>query len=405
MASRTSGSGKAAKKAPAKKAGAKRAPSKQTAAKKTAAKKAAAKKPAAKAKAKSAAKPAPSPTGGIYRLVRACWLGVAHAVGALFRGIGRSTKGLDPAHRKDGLALLLLGLALVVAAGTWSNLKRPGRRSRRDARHRRLRPARPARADTARRHRRTAHPAPREAGGQRPYRHRAFRARHRRARPGPHRLRVAGPRRGRRGDAGRGRADRLGRLQAADLHHGRGARRTAAGAAHRLRAAGRHRDARQRHSAAAAALGSAARRDRTRQAGAGQFDDDDADEEQSVRSSRARAHSMRKEYLRPGHAEEEALDRRRAPQGPFQAQPVREPASRRWTSVDVAAAAAAALDGAVLHGVPPSPLVADLSSGVSAGERRKAAEEGAVPAAGAMGRTTTGRRPARIRSSTPPYRT
>lgn len=43
----------------------------------------------------------------------------------MFRGIGRGAKGLDPAHRKDGLALLLLGLALVVAAGTWSNLRGP----------------------------------------------------------------------------------------------------------------------------------------------------------------------------------------------------------------------------------------------------------------------------------------
>ncbi|WP_170198353.1 hypothetical protein, partial [Streptomyces chryseus] len=39
-------------------------------------------------------------------------------VGAMFRGIGRGAKGLDPAHRKDGVALLLLGLALIVAAGT-----------------------------------------------------------------------------------------------------------------------------------------------------------------------------------------------------------------------------------------------------------------------------------------------
>lgn len=61
----------------------------------------------------------------MYRLVRALWLGTAHGVGAVFRSIGRGAKGLDPAHRKDGLALLLLGLALVVAAGTWSHLKGP----------------------------------------------------------------------------------------------------------------------------------------------------------------------------------------------------------------------------------------------------------------------------------------
>ncbi|GHH31816.1 DNA translocase FtsK [Streptomyces umbrinus] len=114
----------AAKKAPAKKAAAPR----KAAAKKAPAKKAPAKKaPAKRAAAKKAAppKPAPNPTGGVYRLVRALWLGVAHAVGAVFRGIGRGAKGLDPAHRKDGLALLLLGLALIVAAGTWSNLRGP----------------------------------------------------------------------------------------------------------------------------------------------------------------------------------------------------------------------------------------------------------------------------------------
>ncbi|MFD3659818.1 DNA translocase FtsK [Streptomyces sp. NPDC058659] len=98
----------AAKKAPAKKAApAKRAPARKTAAK------------------RAAPRPAPSPTGGVYRLARGVWLGLAHAVGAVFRGIGRGAKGLDPAHRKDGLALLLLGVALIVAAGTWSNLRGP----------------------------------------------------------------------------------------------------------------------------------------------------------------------------------------------------------------------------------------------------------------------------------------
>ncbi|MFD1307010.1 DNA translocase FtsK [Streptomyces kaempferi] len=114
MASRQS----AAKKPPAKKAAAPtKAPVKKAPAKKAVAKKAAAKKPVPA--------PAPSPTAGVYRLVRAVWLGLAHAVGAMFRGIGRGAKGLDPAHRKDGLALLLLGLALIVAAGTWSNLRGP----------------------------------------------------------------------------------------------------------------------------------------------------------------------------------------------------------------------------------------------------------------------------------------
>ncbi|MFI6442891.1 DNA translocase FtsK [Streptomyces sp. NPDC050759] len=120
MASRPS----AAKKQPAKKAAAPaKGPARKAAAKKAPAKKAPAKKPAAK-KAPPP-KPAPSPTGGVYRLVRAVWLGLAHAVGAVFRGIGQGAKNLDPAHRKDGVALLLLGLGLIVAAGTWSNLRGP----------------------------------------------------------------------------------------------------------------------------------------------------------------------------------------------------------------------------------------------------------------------------------------
>ncbi len=80
---------------------------------------------AKKAAARSAPKAAPSPTAGVYRLVRALWLGTAHGVGAMFRGIGRGAKGLDPAHRKDGVALLLLALALIVAAGTWAQLRGP----------------------------------------------------------------------------------------------------------------------------------------------------------------------------------------------------------------------------------------------------------------------------------------
>ncbi|NUV43849.1 DNA translocase FtsK [Streptomyces sp. CAI-24] len=130
MASRTSGKGSQSTAGTAKRADRTPGPAKKAApARKAAPKKAAA--PAKKAPAKKAAakrpapKPAPSPTNGVYRLVRAVWLGTAHGVGAVFRSIGRGAKGLDPAHRKDGLALLLLGLALIVAAGTWSNLQGP----------------------------------------------------------------------------------------------------------------------------------------------------------------------------------------------------------------------------------------------------------------------------------------
>ncbi|MFD7708434.1 DNA translocase FtsK [Streptomyces sp. NPDC059786] len=119
MASRQS----AAKKPPAKKAAAPtKAPAKKAPAKKVAAKKAPAKRAVAK---KAPPKPAPSPTSGVYRLVRAVWLGVAHAIGAMFRGIGQGARGLDPAHRKDGVALLLIAIMLITAAGTWSSLRGP----------------------------------------------------------------------------------------------------------------------------------------------------------------------------------------------------------------------------------------------------------------------------------------
>ncbi|MBB0228426.1 FtsK/SpoIIIE family DNA translocase [Streptomyces calidiresistens] len=90
-----------------------------TPAKKAASAKKAAARPAARSR--PAAKKKPPARNPLYRVLRAVWLGIAHSVGAMFRGVGNSTRGLDPAHRKDGLALLLMGAALVVAAGTWSH--------------------------------------------------------------------------------------------------------------------------------------------------------------------------------------------------------------------------------------------------------------------------------------------
>ncbi|WP_059011550.1 DNA translocase FtsK [Streptomyces specialis] len=113
MASGTSGKGSPSARAGGG-GGARKAPAKKAPAKKAAARKAPA----------PAKKPAPPPNV-VFRLVRGLWLGIAHPLGALLRGIGRGAKGLDPAHRKDGQALLLFGLALVAAAGTWSNLQGP----------------------------------------------------------------------------------------------------------------------------------------------------------------------------------------------------------------------------------------------------------------------------------------
>jgi S-DNA-T family DNA segregation ATPase FtsK/SpoIIIE len=49
-------------------------------------------------------------------------MGIAHGVAGIFRRFGAGARGLDPAHRRDGLALLLLGLAIVVAAREWCGL-------------------------------------------------------------------------------------------------------------------------------------------------------------------------------------------------------------------------------------------------------------------------------------------
>ncbi len=116
MASRTSGKGSASARPGRGGGGARKSPAKKAPAKQTA-RKPAARKPPPK-------QPSSAPRV-VFRVLRALWMGIARPVGALLRGIGRGAKGLDPAHRKDGIALLLLGLTLVTAAGTWSNLRGP----------------------------------------------------------------------------------------------------------------------------------------------------------------------------------------------------------------------------------------------------------------------------------------
>ncbi|MFF5481743.1 DNA translocase FtsK [Streptomyces sp. NPDC012935] len=365
MASRPS----AAKKPPAKKAAASaKAPAKKAAAKKAPAKKAPAKKAAAK-KAASAPKPAPNPTGGIYRLVRAVWLGLAHAVGAVFRGIGQGAKNLDPAHRKDGVALLLLGLALIVAAGTWSNLRGPvgdlveiivtGAFGRLDL----LVPILLAVIAV----RFIRHPEQPEANGRiviglsalvigvlgqvhvavgSPARS-----------DGMHAIRDAG------GLIGWGAATPLtytmGEVLAVPLL----VLLTIFGLLvvtatpvnaipQRLRLLGMK-------------LGILPDPEDDEYT-----DDDERYDDQwrgSLPAARGRKRRPAPEAYDPDGAEQEALSRRRGrPRRSAVPQPEME---RPMDAVDVAAAAAAALDGAVLHGMPPSPIVADLTQGVSVGDR------------------------------------
>ncbi|WP_202870373.1 DNA translocase FtsK [Kribbella sp. VKM Ac-2571] len=50
------------------------------------------------------------------------WIGIAHLLGSMVRGIGHSARDLEPEHRRDGAGLLLIGLAVVVAAAIWWDL-------------------------------------------------------------------------------------------------------------------------------------------------------------------------------------------------------------------------------------------------------------------------------------------
>ncbi|MFD5911378.1 DNA translocase FtsK [Streptomyces massasporeus] len=364
MASRPS----AAKKPPPPKKAAAKAPAKKAAAKKAPAKKAPARKAAAK---KVAPKPAPSPTGGIYRLVRAVWLGVAHAVGAVFRGIGQGAKNLDPAHRKDGVALLLLGIGLIVAAGTWADLKGPvgdlveilvtGAFGRLDL----LVPILLAVIAV----RFIRHPEKPEANGRIVIGLSALVI----GVLGQVHIACGSPARGDGMQAIRDAGGLIGWGMATPLSYAMGdvlavpllvlltvfgllvVTATPVNAIpQRLRLLG-------------------VRLGILRDPAEDEFgfvEDDERYEEQWREALPARPRGRRApapEAYDPDSAEEEALTRRRGrPRRSAVPQPDMD---RRRDAVDVAAAAAAALDGAVLHGMPPSPVVADLTQGVRVGDQ------------------------------------
>ncbi len=50
-------------------------------------------------------------------------MGIAHVAGGTVRRIGRSASELEPEHRRDGIGLFLLALAVLVAASEWWGLK------------------------------------------------------------------------------------------------------------------------------------------------------------------------------------------------------------------------------------------------------------------------------------------
>jgi S-DNA-T family DNA segregation ATPase FtsK/SpoIIIE len=107
------------------KAGGKPAARKSAARKPAARKPAQARRPPASAK-RSAAKSRPKKPDpvaqliiGIYRIVGGVWLVAAQGLGSLVRRFGESARDLDQEHRRDGLGLANLGLAIVLAAATW----------------------------------------------------------------------------------------------------------------------------------------------------------------------------------------------------------------------------------------------------------------------------------------------
>ena len=55
-------------------------------------------------------------------ILSAIWMFIAHALGGAIRFIFRGAKDLDPAHRRDGIGLLLIVLALVSVTGVWMHL-------------------------------------------------------------------------------------------------------------------------------------------------------------------------------------------------------------------------------------------------------------------------------------------
>src|ERR1700742_675223 len=57
--------------------------------------------------------------------VAACWMVAAGAVGFGARRIGRSARDLEPEHRRDGIGLLWLAVAFVLAASIWWGMGNP----------------------------------------------------------------------------------------------------------------------------------------------------------------------------------------------------------------------------------------------------------------------------------------
>ena len=49
---------------------------------------------------------------------------LARGAGSTARSVGRA-RDIEPGHRRDGIALALLGIAVVIAASSWFDAARP----------------------------------------------------------------------------------------------------------------------------------------------------------------------------------------------------------------------------------------------------------------------------------------
>src|SRR5580693_7361908 len=57
--------------------------------------------------------------GWIGRVLQGAWMTLAGAVGWVARSVGRGARDIEPHHRRDGLGLLTLGVAIVLAGSLW----------------------------------------------------------------------------------------------------------------------------------------------------------------------------------------------------------------------------------------------------------------------------------------------
>jgi len=80
--------------------------------------------PRRKPPAKKSASPVAVAAAAGGRAARATWLVVARGAGSTARSVGRA-RDIEPGHRRDGLALGLLAVAVVIAAASWFDAARP----------------------------------------------------------------------------------------------------------------------------------------------------------------------------------------------------------------------------------------------------------------------------------------